>query len=78
MHNLKSDSTANSVEVNEHLKRDWMAMGINCASNKKQKLKDKEASNKKQKLKDNEASSKKQKSKDKETSPLSIDSYPLV
>ena len=42
LHNLKSDSAANSVEVDEYLKRGWTAMGIKSASNKKQKSKDKE------------------------------------
>ena len=44
LHNLKSDSAANSVEVDEYLKRGRMAMGIKSASNKKQKLKGKETS----------------------------------
>ena len=44
LHNLKSDSAANSVEVDEYLKRGRTAMGIKSASNKKQKLKGKETS----------------------------------
>ena len=35
LHNLKSDSAANSVGVDEYIKRDRMATGINCAYNKK-------------------------------------------
>ena len=86
LYNLKSDGAANSVEVHEYLKRGRMAMGMDGASNKKQKAQDKEASKKKQKspdkeasknkqnAKENEASNQKQKSNDNMTSPLlSID-----
>ena len=40
LHNLRSDSVVNSAEVDEYLRRGRMAMGINCASNKKQKSKE--------------------------------------